>query len=48
MLVMSGIKKPKLGYVRFGSEAEGQALNSLTAASERKAATQTKLFNFPD
>jgi hypothetical protein len=32
----------------FGSIAEVQALNSLTAASERKAATQTKLFNFPD
>jgi hypothetical protein len=33
---------------RFGSEPEVQALNSLTAASERKAATQNKLFNFPD
>jgi hypothetical protein len=34
--------------VRFGSLAELQALNSLTAASEREAVTQTKLFDFPD
>jgi hypothetical protein len=33
---------------RFGSEAEVQTLYSQAAASECKAATQNKLFNFPD
>jgi hypothetical protein len=34
--------------VRYGSEAEVQTLRSLAAASECKAAIQTRNFNFPE
>jgi hypothetical protein len=33
-------------FVGFGSAAELQPLYSLTTASERKAATQARIFNF--